>query len=336
MAAPDPDILYVSGLVAAIFRSPTWVTPISTFVDQNCGIFEDQEENKLEYTMIHNAFKQLVDELLEAHLVELSVTTEQFTRFCQHGLTGDNEFHRELVEQLLSVDDFLIFKAMMIKRNAQLYRQALEMFGGFSMQAPSAPGGDGLLPPAPLPHPDMSAQALAAPEAAGMPPAPDYSEQLAAQEKLEAEHAELEAERVELHRKCVEAELQLAMALSMQLQKRLQLMEALSEILEAITEMRDGAEGALAAEAAASEAREGAPLQVEPMYAVSDGPDPAALQAEAEAAEAAAQRERAQRRGGGPAAGCSQGGGAGVAGGTPREGGALEEAARHARGEEEA
>merc|ERR1719221_1965611 len=87
VAGADPDILYVSSLVAAIFRSPTWVTPIASFVDEHCDCFEDQEENKLEYTLIHNAFKKLVDDLLEAHLTELSVTQEQFTRFCQHGLT---------------------------------------------------------------------------------------------------------------------------------------------------------------------------------------------------------------------------------------------------------
>jgi len=310
MAGNDPDILYVSGLVAAIFRSPTWVSPISTFVDDNCGIFEDQEENKLEYTLIHNAFKKLIDELLEAHLIELNVTEDQFTRFAQHGLTGDNEFHRELVEQLLSVDDFLVFKAMMVKRNAQLYRQAMEMFG-FTIQQPSAPAGDAGFAQS-APPPDMAAQALAAPEA--MPPAPDYSEHLAAQQRLESEAAELEAEKMELHRKCVEAELQLAMALSLQLKKRLQLMEALSEVLEAIAEMREGAEGQLAAEAAASEAREEAPLHVEPMYAVTEPPqplaglpggllEPSALSAEAqaaeavqaaEAAEAARQRERAQ------------------------------------------
>lgn len=39
--AAESDVLYVSGLVAMIFSSPTWVTPIAGFVDENCGIFED-------------------------------------------------------------------------------------------------------------------------------------------------------------------------------------------------------------------------------------------------------------------------------------------------------
>merc|ERR1719296_419408 len=230
MEPADPEILYISSLVAAIYRSPTWFSPIAKFVDENCGIFEDQEENKLEYTFIHNAFKQLIDELLEAHLQELSVTQEQFARFCQHGLSGENEFHTELVEQLLSVDDFMIFKAMMVKRNAQLYRQALDMFGFTSREA-SAPSPEAAAPPA-----------------------------------AEVEAKQLESEKLELQRKCVEAELQLAMALSLQLQKRLELMEALSAVLEALVDMKEGAD----AEAVAAVAMMKAPVHVQPLYVVTD------------------------------------------------------------------
>merc|ERR1719203_1621830 len=79
--------------------------------------------------MIHNAFKHLVDDLLAAHLVELNVTTDQFLLFCQMGLTGGNEFHRSLVEQLISVDDFLVFKAMMVKRSCELGREAAATAG---------------------------------------------------------------------------------------------------------------------------------------------------------------------------------------------------------------
>lgn len=261
----DPEILYVSGLVAAIFRSPTWVSPISKFVDENCFTFEDQDENKLEYTLIHNAFKLLIDELLEAHLQELAVTPEQFERFCHHGMGGSNEFHKELVEQLLSVDDFLIFKAMMVKRNAQLYRQALDMFG-FASPDPSAPEAD-FHEQAPVAPPPTEAQS---------------AEDEEARKRLEA--AELEAEKLELQRRCVEAELQLAMALSAQLKKRLELMEALSAVLEALADMKEGAES----EAIAAELMADAPVQVQPLYMVTDADE------EAQAAEAAAQRERAE------------------------------------------
>lgn len=88
---------------------------------------------------------------------------------------------------------------------------------------------------------------------------------------------------MELQRKCVEAELQLAMALSMQLQKRLQLMEALSEILETLTHCDPNAEDALAAQAGIEA------LLVQPLFAITS------VEAPEEAEEAAQQRQRAQQ-----------------------------------------
>ncbi|CAE7536358.1 COG0212 [Symbiodinium necroappetens] len=174
--------------------SPTWMVPVSQFVDQNCLCFEDQEDAKvLEYTLVHNAFKQLVEDLLAAHLAELQISTEEFTVFCEYGLSGSNELHRSLVEQLISVDDFLVFKAMMLKRNSELSREALNPVG----------------------------QIVVADDAV---PAPPQTEEL-----------ETEAERLvrlEAEQRCVEAELQLAIALSRHLEKRLQLIEALNEVLE--------------------------------------------------------------------------------------------------------
>jgi len=122
--ADNQDLEWLSDYVLSFLKSPSWVAPIAQFVDEQCIIFEDQEENKLEYTECHNEFRQLIDNLLAAHLLELDVSNEQFEQFCQTGLSTNSTLHRVLVEQLLAVDDFLIFKAMMTKRNADLYREA--------------------------------------------------------------------------------------------------------------------------------------------------------------------------------------------------------------------
>jgi len=125
MAQDDGDFCFISGCIVSILKAPTWVAPISNFIDEHCGIFDDQEENKLEYTSVHNAFCKLVDGLLTAHIAELSITVEQFTEFCRRGLTGENEVQRSLIEQLISVDDFLVFKAMMVKRSADLAHEII-------------------------------------------------------------------------------------------------------------------------------------------------------------------------------------------------------------------
>mmetsp|Transcript_100455 Transcript_100455/g.174331 ORF Transcript_100455/g.174331 Transcript_100455/m.174331 type:complete len:479 (-) Transcript_100455:80-1516(-) len=240
MVTEEQELAWVSEYVVAILKAPTWVAPISKFVDENCSTFEDVEENKLEHTLIHNAFKQLIDELLTAHLEELNVSTELFTKFCERGLSGNNELHRSLVEQLLSVEDFLVFKAMMVKRNADLHREVI--------------GPSPLIRRSPEEEAEAAGGVLAL---EAMPPS-----------------AQDEAERIEAERKCVEAELQLAEALSLQLEKRLQLMEALDEVLELVAKIyklqADAMEAKIAEEMAAQQAAEEAaagmlPLGQEPL-----------------------------------------------------------------------
>lgn len=225
MASEDEDLGAISDYVVAILKSPTWVSPISKFVDDNCGIFEDAEENKLEYTLVHNGFKQLVDDLLVAHLVEMSLSTDQFMRFCQRGLSGSNELHRSLVEQLVSVEDFLVFKAMMVKRNCEINREVL---------------GPPLTNAAPVSSDQPS------PLEAGYLPLDSGAE---------------EVERLEAERRCVEAEMQLAEALSMQLEKRLQLMEALDEVLELVSKIYKLRADTLEQQVAEEKAREQELLQ---------------------------------------------------------------------------
>ncbi|CAE7506995.1 cfap36 [Symbiodinium natans] len=196
------------------------MVPISQFVDTNCLCFEDHEENKLEYTLVHNAFKQLVEDLLAAHMAELHITTEEFTSFCEYGLSGSNELHRSLVEQLISVDDFLVFKAMMLKRNSELSRESLNPIG----------------------------QIVVADSATPAPPHVETAELETEAERL----ARLEAEQ-----RCVEAELQLAIALSRHLEKRLQLIEALNEVLEMAAHLSAHAES-MSAQAEAEAAQQAA------------------------------------------------------------------------------
>lgn len=64
-------------------RSPLWKTPIMSFLDEYCIIFDNEEENKLEYTKIHNDFKKLVEELLGHLLAEMEITQEQFMQACE-------------------------------------------------------------------------------------------------------------------------------------------------------------------------------------------------------------------------------------------------------------
>lgn len=104
-------------------QSPTWKNPIINFIDENCIVFEDTEENSLEYTNVHNRFKKLIDGQLEAFIQDLGIQPPDFVKACS---LAKNKIHENLVMQLLSVDDFLLFKKMMTHRNVTMNMQAVE------------------------------------------------------------------------------------------------------------------------------------------------------------------------------------------------------------------
>ena len=41
-------------MIIGFLRSPRWKTPVMSFIDEFCTVFDDEDENKLEFTKIHN------------------------------------------------------------------------------------------------------------------------------------------------------------------------------------------------------------------------------------------------------------------------------------------
>ena len=54
--------------MAEYLQSPVWKNPIISFVEEHCIVFEDTEENSLDYTEVHASFKRLVESKLEAYI----------------------------------------------------------------------------------------------------------------------------------------------------------------------------------------------------------------------------------------------------------------------------
>ena len=59
-------------------QSPLWKNDIVSFVEENCCVFENTEENRLDYTDIHNRFKELVERKLEAYIQDLGISQQDF------------------------------------------------------------------------------------------------------------------------------------------------------------------------------------------------------------------------------------------------------------------
>ena len=44
---------WIFDCLITFLKSPRWKTPVVSFIEEHCLIFDDEEENKLEYTTIH-------------------------------------------------------------------------------------------------------------------------------------------------------------------------------------------------------------------------------------------------------------------------------------------
>ena len=119
------ELSWVGEWLAQFLKSPVWTTPVQGFIDDNCDLFEDcdVEENKLEYTIKHKEFCEVVDTLLTTNLDDIGVTGEQFLDVI--GNTDNKELDRLVREYLLALDDFPTFRKMMEKRNVELELEAM-------------------------------------------------------------------------------------------------------------------------------------------------------------------------------------------------------------------
>eukprot|EP00928_Gymnodinium_smaydae_P055270 TRINITY_DN38860_c0_g1_i1.p1 TRINITY_DN38860_c0_g1~~TRINITY_DN38860_c0_g1_i1.p1 ORF type:complete len:450 (+),score=54.31 TRINITY_DN38860_c0_g1_i1:53-1351(+) len=102
---------------------------ICAYIDENCGVFEDTAENKLEYTVIHARYAEIVDEMLTTGLNGLAISEDQFVEFCEQCVRGERPIPGSAVEQLLSTEDFLCFKRLMLKRKAERSEQTAQASG---------------------------------------------------------------------------------------------------------------------------------------------------------------------------------------------------------------
>ena len=92
------------------------------FVEKHCMLFEDEEENRLEYTDIHMQFKSLIEGQLEAFIQDLGITQSTFMEACGK---AESKIHEELLTQIVAVDDFMLFKQIMVQRNRAMTQEAM-------------------------------------------------------------------------------------------------------------------------------------------------------------------------------------------------------------------
>ncbi|KAL0583491.1 hypothetical protein ABG067_006609 [Albugo candida] len=118
---------WVFDFVINLFHSPEWEVPLMCFIDENCAVFDTSEENKLVYTELFQQYREILENILCTSLAEIGISVSDFADVCER-CSRRNELSHAVVNQILSMDDFLIFKKLMVKRNLELELEAIQAF----------------------------------------------------------------------------------------------------------------------------------------------------------------------------------------------------------------
>ena len=118
----DPDSIY--NWVAKKVSGPSFRNIIKDFIDDNCSLFIDIEENTFQQGQIFNEFNQLLENILNDVLEEGGLTQEQFLEAAQKGL--EDKKYKKYFDQLLNFGDYNFFKRCMTKRNYTLIKRMEE------------------------------------------------------------------------------------------------------------------------------------------------------------------------------------------------------------------
>ena len=140
--APNDDWVFDS--VVGFLVSPKWTVPIEDFCDVHCLIFDTEEENKFAYTDVHNEYQALVERILESFLAELGIDHARFVQvLATH--EGNGRIREDVFAAVTAVDDFLVFKRIMVRKNIELEAMAREQLtrggGGIASSSSVDSGG---------------------------------------------------------------------------------------------------------------------------------------------------------------------------------------------------
>ncbi|KAJ8264250.1 hypothetical protein GJAV_G00146990 [Gymnothorax javanicus] len=120
------DNEWVVESIAGYLGSPEWVVPVTDFMEHKCSVFDDEDENKLSYTEIHEQYKHLVEKLLDTYMQEVGISEQQFVEACSSPIAKSKAL-QAVFQPVLATDDFQVFKSLMLQKNMELQLQALRV-----------------------------------------------------------------------------------------------------------------------------------------------------------------------------------------------------------------
>jgi hypothetical protein len=118
------DEKWVYDYIRQYLTSPIWRNPLLDFIEENCIIFEDTEENKFEYTKIFQEFTGLSALLLESMIEEIGISEKTLEKCIIKGIKSERD--HKIFRQILLCDNFLAFKKILVAKNKELEIEALK------------------------------------------------------------------------------------------------------------------------------------------------------------------------------------------------------------------
>lgn len=67
----------------------------------------------------------MIESMIETLMIEIGIDEQKLLQYIEIGLKSSHH-HKKVFEQLLIVDNFLVFKKLMVKRNKELELEALK------------------------------------------------------------------------------------------------------------------------------------------------------------------------------------------------------------------
>ncbi|XP_067371310.1 cilia- and flagella-associated protein 36 isoform X1 [Channa argus] len=122
----ENDSEWVLESIIGYLASPEWVIPVTDFMENRCTVFDDEDENKLSYTEIHQQYKKLVEKLLENYMQEVGINEQQFLDACASPFAKSQTL-QAVFQPILATDDFQMFRSLMVQKNMELQLQALRV-----------------------------------------------------------------------------------------------------------------------------------------------------------------------------------------------------------------
>lgn len=71
-----------------------------------------------------------METIISSHLAELDITTDHFYEACQSSRLN-RDINRAVFEKMLAMEDFTVFKKIMVKRNMELQYEAMQSYKHF-------------------------------------------------------------------------------------------------------------------------------------------------------------------------------------------------------------